>query len=357
MKHNKLALVMIVRNEEIKLPRCLQSAAPYVDEIIVVDTGSNDGTKALAEGFGARVFDYEWNNHFGDARNYALDQSTADWNLILDADEWITEIDMQVLKRFMLEGDALGRIQILSETEEQGEKGISRGFITRLLTSDVRFKGRIHEQADTDLKRVNVPITVHHDGYRNTDKSGRNIPLLLSEVEQSPDDSYTNYQLGKEYQGIGQFDTACIYYERAYTCLHGLERYAPNVTVQYLYALKETKRFEEALRIIGARHDWLERFPDYHFACGIFYLDLILSNPDAYAALLPEIEAAYRRCLAIGETDQYDSSAGMGSYMAQYNLGVYYEISGRTKEAAACYNEASLHGYGKAKERLRNLQI
>jgi len=354
---NRIALVMIVRNEEARLPRCLESAAPYVDEIIIVDTGSNDGTKAVAKSYGARVYDYEWDNHFGHARNYALDQSTADWNLILDADEWIAEIDMVELRQFMLKGDVLGRIQILNETETKGEHQIHRGYITRLLSADTRFMGRIHEQADSSKQRVHVPITVHHDGYMNVDKSERNIPLLLAEIKLAPGDSYTNYQLGKEYEGINELEKANMYYKQAYLHLQGRERYAPNVVVQYLYVLKDTKQFTEALDITRENHDWLQRFPDYHFACGVLYLDVILSNPEAHLALLPEIEAAYKRCLSIGETEQYDSQTGVGSFIALYNLGVYYEIFGRTQEAIDCYRQSTQLGYHKASERMRSLQF
>jgi len=355
--NNRIALVMIVKNEEAKLARCLDSAAPYIDEIIIVDTGSNDKTKIVAESYGARVYDYEWDNHFGHARNYALDKSTANWNLILDADEWITEINMVQLRRFMLEGDKLGRIQILNEIESDGERQVHRGYITRFISANTRFTGRIHEQADSSKQRVHVPITVQHDGYLNVNKSERNIPMLLAEIKFAPNDSYTNYQLGKEYEGINELEKASTYYRQAYFHLQGHERYAPNVVVQYLYVLKDAKQFADALDIIRENHSWVEHFPDYHFVRGLLYLDVILSNPEAYLALLPEIETAYKRCLAIGETDQYDSQAGVGSFIALYNLGVYYEIFGKTQEAINCYQQSSVLGYSKAKERMRKLQF
>ena len=83
----KISLVMIVKNEERTLEKCLRSAVSLVDEMIVADTGSADGTKAVAERMGAKVYDYGWTNDFSDARNFALSHSSGDWNLILDADE------------------------------------------------------------------------------------------------------------------------------------------------------------------------------------------------------------------------------------------------------------------------------
>ncbi len=82
-----LSLAMIVRNEAACLRRCLDSVAGLVDEMVVVDTGSDDDTVAIARSCGARVEHFPWTGHFGDARNAALAHCTGDWVLQLDADE------------------------------------------------------------------------------------------------------------------------------------------------------------------------------------------------------------------------------------------------------------------------------
>lgn len=355
--NDSLALVMIVRNEEEKLSRCLQSALPYVNEIIVVDTGSTDRTKDIAEHFGAKVYDYEWKDNFAEARNYALSRSVSAWNLVLDADEYITYFDKAALNLAQAKAAFMGRITIVSLTEERGEQNEARGYITRLLPSHVRFKGRIHEQADSELERQNVPITVVHDGYLNTDKSERNIPLLIQESASDPNNGYFHFQLGREYQGKEQLEQACASFERALERLNGSERYAPNVAVHYIYALKDSKRYVDALELIQANYSWLQAFPDYHFACGVFYLDLVLSDPGMYMAYLHEIEASYKKSIAIGETDQYETVAGTGSYLALYNLAIYYEIFQRASEATECLRLASQMGYEKAKKRLTSLPV
>lgn len=86
-----LSLAMIVLNEAGKLRRCLDSVCSLVDEIIVVDTGSIDESKQVALSYGAKVYDFTWTDSFADARNFALKQSTSDWNLVLDADEYINQ--------------------------------------------------------------------------------------------------------------------------------------------------------------------------------------------------------------------------------------------------------------------------
>jgi glycosyltransferase involved in cell wall biosynthesis len=85
----RLSVAMIVRNEEGVLARILDDANTFCDELVVVDTGSTDGTVALAQEHGATVSHFEWIDDFGAARNFAFDRCTGDWILWLDADERI----------------------------------------------------------------------------------------------------------------------------------------------------------------------------------------------------------------------------------------------------------------------------
>jgi glycosyltransferase involved in cell wall biosynthesis len=351
-----LALVLIVRNEERCIGRCLASAVAFVDEIIVVDTGSTDRTKEIVLGHGIPVFDYVWSDDFAAARNYALSLSTSDWNLVLDADEYVTNFKSEAIHQFMNNPAQLGRIQIISETVVEGEESEVRGHITRLIPSGIGYKGRIHEQVDAQLPRIRVPIIVQHDGYLGTDKSGRNIPLLLKEVHNAPTDAYYLYLLGREYEGKKEWDTSLHYYSEAYKLLKGTEPYAPNMIVDYTYMLIRLKHLSAAMKVLDAYAKPLAGFPDYHFVCGIFYLDLILSDPDTFLPYLQRIEAAYQRCLEIGEDSGYDGVIGTGSYAAWYNLGNYYEVLGRQTEALHCYRKAAEMGYQKAIQRLLNFK-
>ena len=83
-----ISLCMIVRDEEAVLARCLESARPIVDEIVVVDTGSVDATRTIAARYG-RVLELPWADDFSAARNFAFDQGTCDYLMWLDADDVI----------------------------------------------------------------------------------------------------------------------------------------------------------------------------------------------------------------------------------------------------------------------------
>ena len=84
--HPRLSVVLIAKNEAHRLAACLASAA-FADEVVVVDSGSSDGTATLARRLGARVIETaDWPG-FGPQKNRALDAAGGDWVLSLDADE------------------------------------------------------------------------------------------------------------------------------------------------------------------------------------------------------------------------------------------------------------------------------
>ncbi|MFF2018666.1 glycosyltransferase [Paenibacillus sp. NPDC058177] len=93
-----ISLCMIVRNEEEGLFRCLSTIKGIADEIIIVDTGSTDKTKEVAQSFGAKIYDFEWIDHFAAARNYAFKQATQEYILWLDADDTISKKDQTLFK-------------------------------------------------------------------------------------------------------------------------------------------------------------------------------------------------------------------------------------------------------------------
>ena len=86
-----LSLAMIVKNEAEHLEKCLSTARPHVDEIVVVDTGSTDGTQAIAQRYADVFEEIEWPDSFSVARNHSMDKASGDYILILDGDEHIPD--------------------------------------------------------------------------------------------------------------------------------------------------------------------------------------------------------------------------------------------------------------------------
>ncbi len=93
---------MIVKNEEITLERCLNCGEDFVDEIIIVDTGSTDKTKEIAKKFTDKIYDFEWLQDFAAARNFSFSKATKEYIFYLDADDIILEEDQKKLKKIKI---------------------------------------------------------------------------------------------------------------------------------------------------------------------------------------------------------------------------------------------------------------
>ncbi|CAG1020908.1 partial heptose III glucuronosyltransferase, partial [Methylococcales bacterium] len=116
----RVTLSMIVKNESKYLRGCLDSVFGAVDEIVIVDTGSNDDTIAIAEEYGAKVFHFPWQNDFSMARNFALEKSTGDWILYLDADERLTPGSIQELRKITSADERCGYEVTLRSVDDLG---------------------------------------------------------------------------------------------------------------------------------------------------------------------------------------------------------------------------------------------
>lgn len=341
----RLSLCMIVRDEEEMLPGCLEPVAPYVDEIVVVDTGSQDGTVEIARAFGATVIPFPWNGSFADARNVSLDAATGDWILYLDADEHMVAEDAPLLRSLI--GRTWREGFHLAWTSYTGgdETGPAVAHLAlRLFRNrpEYRFQGRIHEQKTDRMPTYlperfeTVPIRVLHYGYlksriNDRAKSRRNLELLEREQAESPS-PFVAFNLGSEYVRLGEPDRARAHFEQAWAELG--ERwqdtgYAAILVSRLASARRATGDLAQARQAIEAG---LAAFPDH--------TDLVLE-----AALcawqegdLAEAERLARRCLAMGDAPaQYVATVGSGSYLALSLLGELRRAQGDLPGAEETY--------------------
>lgn len=355
----KIHLVMIVKNEERCLKRCLEAVKPLVDRMIVVDTGSEDRTREIAEELGAELYSFAWINDFSAARNFALEQSDGDWNLILDADEYIHPCRRKELERTLAgrNGTWLGGIlRYDSYPEEDGSVSISTSVLPRLLPQGVRYTGRIHEQPDGDYPCYQIPLEVDHDGYLYADKGERNLTYLIREAEDHPEDGYYQFQLASTLRNLKRLEESLPYFRGFYRLSGKTEAYRPGGIVLYLYTLLDIGTMEclnEAGAVVEREEASLGGWSDFCFVCGLFYMKRVLSDVEKYIGLLPNIERCYKRCLELGEHPELGGVVGTGSFKAAYNLGAWYEVSGQKELALRYYRMAAKAGYEPAEVRLR----
>jgi glycosyltransferase involved in cell wall biosynthesis len=352
-----VSLTMIVKNEETHIERCLLSVKDIVDEMIVVDTGSTDKTKIIAQTFGARVYDFIWTNSFADARNYALQQASGDWCLVLDADEYLAQESAHLVRRFIEQKRAIGRVNIVSKYLDNDEIRYARSPISRLFPKGVYYTGKIHEQVVSDLPHVLTDITVYHDGYYLTDKTSRNLELLELELKEDEHNPYILMQMAREYKNRQDYLQADIFFEQAYQRSTKQEGYFPVLVVDYLYNLIKIGKLDQGMTVIDSEQSRLSAYPDFHFVSGLFYMDYILSNVASHADKLYRIEECFLTCLRLGERNSYSGIVGTGSFLAAFNLGVFYEVIGELQKAVQYYQASAEKGYKKAADRLKHIQV
>ena len=350
-----LSLALIVKNEARYLARCLRSVQGVVNEIVVVDTGSSDDTVRIARECQARVVDFAWEDDFAAARNFALAQTTGDWILVLDADEHASPALAAEIPDFIATRRAIGRLKIVSDFQRNNQTLRSQSFVSRLFPRGAYFEGRIHEQLISPLPRLDLRGELWHDGYLEPSKSARNLRMLERELERSPESAYLWFQLALEHASLNETAQALRCLQRAYAGLRTEEPFAPNLVVDYLYVLRELNHFEEGLRVIEQAKRFCQNLPDFHLVCGLFYLELVRSNPAQYQAYLADIEQCFQRCLALGESVQGKSVVGTGTFLAYYNLGVLYHVFGEAVAARQCFERAAGFGYAPARQMLATL--
>lgn len=357
-----LGLVMIVKNEERSLKRCLTQAAGLADKIYITDTGSTDKTKEIALSFDAVLSDFTWCQDFSAARNFALAQSDCDWNLVLDADEYLIQGSRKELDAFLEHTNQIGAIQrqdfyMDDAVNAEPQLAYAYSYTSRLLPKGVGYTGKIHEQVDSSLPVYPLPLLFEHDGYLQSGKAERNLAILLEELRTAPKDSYLLFQTAETLRGLKRFGEACQHYRKFY-------RYVPikgtgyraNGIINYLYCLIEIQDWDTALSIVNTEMQHLSSHADFHFACGILFMKAILSNTQKYISYLPRIEQAYLKCLEIGEVPVNQGIRGNGSFRAAYNLGTWYEVSGNLSRALECYKQAARDEYPPAMARLAAIQ-
>jgi glycosyltransferase involved in cell wall biosynthesis len=317
--------------------------------MLVLDTGSVDATSELARAAGADVHRFDWADDFSAARNRSLELADADWNVVLDADEWLVDGGPVLAALRELAPAFVGQLRVDSEFDADNRVAIAPSWLARVLPRGARFVGRIHEQAQPGLARSRLAVRVGHDGYhqvRLPAKRGRNQRLLRLALASRPDDAYLNYQLGKDLELADCFEVAVHHYESAYASMNTAAPWRHDLVLRLLYALKRCHRWARAVALAEAETPHWRDSADYCFVLGDLWLDWALAEPARADELLPMIESSWLRCLVLGDNlDLEGAVQGRGSFLAAKNLAVFHASLGHSEQAARyCMLEAQLRG-------------
>ena len=172
-----LSGVVIASNEGDRIGRCVASLAAICSEVIVLDSGSDDDTVAVAIAAGARVEKQPWLG-FAAQKNAVITRATQPWVLLLDADEWLDPAALPTLRALFASGEVeradvwrlLRRTHFLGTTLDHG--GWGKEKVERLFRADLRYRpADVHERLDVGNRRIaTLNARVEHDTARSLDE-------------------------------------------------------------------------------------------------------------------------------------------------------------------------------------------
>jgi len=236
-----ISLCMITKDEQEFLEQCINSVKSAVDEIIVVDTGSTDKTKEIAKKLGAKVFDFEFNDDFSEAKNFCISKASHEYILSLDADEAVSEEDAARIKEIIKENADGFKFKIrnyfkagiktpaaLNDSYEESKNyaGWHEAELIRLFKNkkDIYFTNIIHESVADSIRKLNgkikpADIVIHHFGFavkqRSENKTKKYIQMQEKQIKLTPNNPKPYYELGAIYLGQDNCEKAVELFEKA----------------------------------------------------------------------------------------------------------------------------------------------
>jgi Tfp pilus assembly protein PilF len=349
MKKNNptISLCMIVKNEESHLEQAIRSVQSLVTEVIVLDTGSEDNTIAIAEKCGAKVYQEPWTDDFSEARNKSLSYASCDWILILDADEQIAQQDLARLqslsqlppaaylltqRHYMNDYSMSGFEPNAGEypSHEKSYGGYCSGQLTRFFPNHCgyRFQNKVCELVEPSIRAKNAhqiidsTIPIHHYGYcDDTARVARKAQLYarLGEErvkdEQEPWRAY--FELGIDYLSVKKYEESLTALVRS---LEHNGSYVPT-WINLGYVFMQMGQLADATTTFQTAIDLDPKSHEAHCNIGVLQM---------HCRKYAEATESFFRAISI--KDNYVN--------AYVNLGKSMILQARYSEAACIYSKA-----------------
>lgn len=356
----KISACTIARNEAKNIRHWVNSVRTFADEIFVVDTGSSDETREIAQEAGAVIYEFPWCNDFSAAKNFALDKAIGDWVVMLDADEYFDEPSQgklrAVLQKYHPQKSIAGFITpFLNIDVDQGGKILSRAWQMRIFRREkqLRFAGKVHEALQNyapDGKNRDFVLLKElqfiHTGYSTAivqKKLERNLQILLKEIQEQGGEHPRQYGYLQDcYMGAQDYRKAIHYGLLALKHREeaGLMDQTNSIVCKLLNAMRFSgladyrKELEKALKVYPD-------LPEIYF----FYGQYLLFNMDGAGAkkALQKAKDLYEKPLTSAE-DIRNLTVGNMPALIQENLKKIekYEEYYRAMEAEDFHKAATV---------------
>ncbi len=339
---HSISLCMIVKDAAEDLERCLASVASAVDEIVVIDTGSQDDTIAIARRHGARVAEVAWDDDFAAARNESLGMATGEWILWMDADDYLLPADCDKVAR--VRGLKPDRALYFSLANEGADRASFRQIKMFPNNPEIRFERPVHETVLPVINRMGMAtavtdVEVKHTGYSDPASTRRKHEyyhgLMSAWLGSHPDDYDFHFRIGHTHYAERRFDQARARFELILRA--GEEAVQPHsVFVQAATfvgrCLLEEGEYSEAIPALESAVEL-----DGESVLARLSLGDALTKSGQYQRALPHLQKALE-----GQTDpHFPQDVSSIRYSAQFFIGQCHEASGRKADAVRAYQAAA----------------
>lgn len=351
----KICLCMIVKDEEKYLKIALTSALKLADIAVVVDTGSTDKTMDILKEFGERVEirHFQWINDFSAARNYSLAGINADWILVMDADQRLI-CDAKEVRAKLAHSTAEGYDIVEESHMGGGAKAKTMAYVKLFRNKGYQYQRAVHEQLKIDQSKIESlkesTCKIIHYGYleqnmKEKNKAKRNLDILLMELQKNPQDDFLYFHIGATYGAMEEYKRSQEYY---FKCLElkqesGFNNFHFNLIKRIALNYLMLEEFEECRAFIDKilANKKCEGFVDLFFIKGLCF-----KAQERYR----EASQVFSHCLKIGETGDFPTVYGRGSFLAKLELARIYVNTGEIALAASTYEEAMYDSHNQYKE-------
>lgn len=272
---------MIVKNEAENIRTCLDSIKSLVDEIIVVDTGSDDNTVSIAEEAGAKVLHKKWDDHFSNARNYSLSEANTKWILYMDADEVFAGSFQKIRADLENTDKEAFFMDIESVTGEKPyEKVVHPSIRIFRNNQDYCFTGVIHEDILPSILKKHTSMSVIgktqgkllHRGYSpaqaRVEKAYRNRRILEKSLRECPDDPYLQYHLGITYEQLSLDNQAIEHVKQSLERTDTNQSYRPTLVKDLAKLYMKGGQYDSAIDLLKREINNYQDYPDLHYYLG-----------------------------------------------------------------------------------------
>ncbi|ASJ56094.1 hypothetical protein BP422_22635 [Brevibacillus formosus] len=279
---------VITKDEEHNLPDCLESIKEFASEIIIVDTGSTDGTIEVAKKYQASVYHFDWIDDFSAARNFAISQAKGNWIIFLDADEYLSQDSMKHIMSILNKAEEQKNefvLGVIANIDKVRHQTVNVSPHIRIFRNDpsIRYVGAIHERVMKNGGPMKIfdakdQITIIHTGYsqeivQSKNKSERNLQLLFKEWDNHPNRSDLAFYISESYMINQNFEEALTYAQKALqfqnATLVGLyEKNYVNLINCMIKLEHPNSKITETIHAAILSHP---EYPDFYFFLGDIY--------------------------------------------------------------------------------------